>query len=155
MRIPPKPQPEPGEWQIEKNHFGGVKRYRMVGNVKEYEREINGVPESIFFASQKAQKEYDEARREEERREAERREALRRNCPLRNGSTTDCTREECALFIGNGCALARLTDRPPAKDTVGLLCPLSRVHSKCRKDCTLYNGGCALTGIDTKMESEV
>ena len=31
---------EPGEWQEEKNRFGGVRRFRMIGNVREYECEV-------------------------------------------------------------------------------------------------------------------
>jgi len=31
---------EPGEWQEEKNQFGGVRRYRMIGSIKEYETEV-------------------------------------------------------------------------------------------------------------------
>lgn len=146
MRVPPKPPAEPGEWQEDK--YG--KRYRMVGNCKEYEPEINGIPQSVFFASQKRQKELDAKRYEEEKRQAAERAAQRRNCPFSDGMQTDCKREACALFM-DGCTLARLT---PAKDTEGLQCPFSRYHSKCRTDCALYKGGCTLTGITTNKESE-
>lgn len=144
MRIPPKPEPEPGEWQQEPGAFG--RRYRMVNGVKEYEMEINGVPQSVFFASQKAQKAQQEAAREREQKEAAERAARRRNCPFidSNGRNTDCSREACALFIGESCTLARLT---PAKDTEGLQCPFDRYKHKCRKDCALYRNGCTLTGI--------
>lgn len=151
MRIPLKPEPEPGEWQQEPGAFG--RRYRMVGGIKEYEMDINGVPESIFFASQRAQKERDAAQRDQEKREAAKRAAQRRNCPFKDSMQTDCTREACALFL-NGCTLTRLTDRLPAKATEGLQCPFSRYSSKCRTDCALYNGGCTLTGINTNTESE-
>lgn len=36
---------EPGEWQEETNRFGGVRRFRMIGGIKEYEcsvRTTNG-----------------------------------------------------------------------------------------------------------------
>ena len=150
MRVPPKPAPEPGEWQTDK--YG--KRYRQVGSCIEYEPEINGIPQSVFFASQKAQKERDKARYEQERREAAERAAKQRNCPLKDGISTACSLEKCALYM-DGCTLARLTDRPPAKATEGLQCPLSRYKSACRKDCALFKAtGCTLTGIKTNTESE-
>ena len=147
MRVPPKPPAEPGEWQTDEHG----KRYRKVGNCIEYEPELNGVPQSVFFASQKAQKERDKAFYAEEQRKAKERAAQRRNCPFRDGLQTDCTREACALFV-DGCTLARLT---PEKATEGLQCPLSKYKSKCRTDCALYKGGCTLTGIKTtNKESE-
>ena len=139
-------RPEPGEWQT--NKYG--KRYRQVGSCIEYEPEINGIPQSIFFASQKAQKERDKARYEQEQREAAERAAKQRNCPLKDGMSTACSLEKCALYM-DGCTLARLT---PTKDTEGLQCPFSRYRSKCRTDCALYKGGCTLTGITTNIESE-
>lgn len=76
----------------------------------------------------------------------------RKNCPLADGMNTDCTNEKCALYL-NGCTLARLTDRPPAKATEGLQCPLSKYRFKCRTDCALYNKtGCTLTAIKTESE---
>lgn len=141
MRIPPKPQAEPGKWMTDEHG----RRFRMIGNCKEYEREINGIPQSVFFASQKQQKDLDAKRYEEEKRQA----AQRRNCPFKDGMHTDCIREACALFL-DGCTLARLT---PAKDTEGLQCPISR-YNKCRKDCALYNSGCTLTGISMNTERE-
>jgi len=151
MRVPPKPAPEPGEWQQEPGAFG--RRYRMVGGVKEYEPEINGIPQSVFFASQKRQRELDAEARERERKEAAEREARRRNCPIYDNTglnNTDCSLEACALYM-DGCTLARFT---PAKDTEGLQCPFDRYKHKCRKDCALYKGGCTLTGITTNKESE-
>lgn len=148
MRIPPTPQPEPGEWQTDK--YG--KRYRKIGNCIEYEPEINGIPQSVFFRSQKAQKERDRIAREQEQKEAAEKAARRRNCPFidSNGRNTDCSLEACALYM-DGCTLARLT---PAKDTEGLQCPFDRYRHKCRKDCALYKGGCTLTGINQNTESE-
>lgn len=150
MRIPPKPAPEPGEWQTETTPYGGVRRYRMIGGMKEYEPEINGIPQSVFFRSQQAQKEQREKQLKEEQARAAEKAARRRNCPFSDGMQTDCKREACALFM-DGCTLARLT---PAKDTEGLQCPFSRYRHKCRKDCALYKGGCTLTGINQNIESE-
>ena len=141
--------PEPGEWQTDEHG----RRYRMIGNCKEFEPEINGIPESVFFRSQQAQREQRARELAEEQRRAAERAAQRRNCPFRDGMQTDCSREACALFL-NGCTLTRLTDRPPAKATQGLQCPLSKYRAKCREDCALYKNGCTLTAIKTNRESE-
>ena len=63
------------------------KRFRKIGNCIEYEPEINGIPQSVFFASQKAQKKADEERR---KREAEEQAAARtgRTCPFKVGQNS-------------------------------------------------------------------
>lgn len=143
-------RPEPGEWQTDE--YG--RRFRMIGNCKEYEMEINGVPQSVFLESNRRMKEQREKQLKEEQAKAAERAAQRRNCPFSDGMQTDCKREACALFM-DGCTLARLTDRPPAKATEGLQCPLSKYKSACRKDCALFKAtGCTLTGIKTNTESE-
>lgn len=150
MRVPPKPPAEPGEWQTDK--YG--KRYREVGDhIIEYEVEIGGIPQSDFLERNRRMKEMLDAEYKEEQRRAAERAAQRRNCPFidSNGRNTDCSREACALFIGESCTLARLT---PAKDTEGLQCPFDRYKHKCRTDCALYRNGCTLTGITTNKESE-
>lgn len=140
MRLP-RQEIEPGEWQTDETG----RRFRMIGNCKEYEPEINGIPQSVFFASQKRQAEQRAAELEREKKEAAERAARRRNCPFidSNGRNTDCSLEACALYM-DGCTLARLT---PARDTEGLQCPFDRYRHKCRTDCALYKGGCTLTGI--------
>lgn len=136
---------EPGEWQHEPNG----KRYRMIGNCKEYEPTINGIPESIFFASKKAEKE-----RQATELEAENKRAATatppRNCPFASGMRTSCTQESCALYR-EGCALVRIFGTPQ-KATEGLQCPLNN-KGKCRKDCALFVGnGCILTGLKEREE---
>ena len=60
----PREAPE-NEDEIEYNEVDQYgRRFRKVGNCIEYEPEINGVPRSVFFRSQKAQKIADEERRE-------------------------------------------------------------------------------------------
>lgn len=124
MRIP-REKPEPGEWQTDEHG----RRFRMIGNCKEYEPEINGIPQSVFIESNRRMREQREAELKEEHRRAAERAAQRRNCPFKDGMQTDCSREACALFL-NGCILTRLTDRPPAKATEGLQCPFSKYRSK-------------------------
>ena len=147
MRI--RQELEPGEWQTDEHGD----RFRMIGkNCKEYEPTVNGIPESVFYASQKAQKEADRIAREKAQKEAAERAARQRNCPLKEGIRTDCSLEKCALYM-DGCTLARLTDRPPAKATEGLQCPLSKYA--CRKDCALFKAtGCTFTGIKTESEDK-
>lgn len=145
---------EPGEWQEEVNQYGGVRRYRMIGNCKEYEMDVTvdgiTIPQSQLEDYHRRKKEAEQARREAAKNAPP--PPPRKNCPLADGMNTDCTNEKCALYL-NGCTLARLTDRPPAKATEGLQCPLSKYRFKCRTDCALYNKtGCTLTAI--KMESE-
>lgn len=133
---------KPGEWQCEPGPFGRF--YRKIGNgAIEYEKEIDGLPEHIFFASKEVQKKQREEERERERREKEERAATRRNCPLKdsNGVSTDCTREACALFTGESCALAK--GKAPT-DTAGRFCPFDRYGKPCRTDCALYNYGCGI-----------
>lgn len=154
MRLP-RQEIEPSEWQEEIDKFGGVKRFRMIGHIKEYEPTItiNGleIPQSQLADYHRRQKEAEQARREAEKNRPA--PPPRKNCPLADGMNTDCKNEKCALYL-NGCTLARLTDRPPAKATEGLQCPFSKYNYKCRTDCALYKGGCTLTGITTTTESE-
>ena len=147
--IVPTEETEPGEWQTDKQG----KRYRKSSTIGiEYEMDVNGVPQSVFLASNKLQREQREAEIKEEQRRAKETAALRRNCPFRDGLNTDCNREACALFVDNGCSLTRLTSRQPAKDTAGLICPLDKYRSKCRKDCALYKSGCTFTTIITDID---
>ena len=149
MRIPAKPPAEPGEWQIDEQG----KRYRMVGTVKEYEMMINGIPAAAFHDMKRREREEKAAKYEAAQREAERAAALRRNCPFRDSQSnnTECHREKCALFVGEGCTLARLEAE---QDTAGRICPFDRFKKSCRKDCALYKEGCTLTGIEHITESE-
>lgn len=143
--------PTPGEWQTDKKG----RRFRKVGGVIEYEMEVHTsgavVPQSQL-AAHTAQMEKDKRRRFEEERKKEA-EAIKVNCPLAGGIQTTCIGEACALFL-NGCVLAQLTGRQPAKDTQGLICPLGQYKTKCRTDCALYRNGCALISIIKNSERE-
>ena len=63
-RRPPAPTDDDEAEYNEVDQYG--RRFRKVGNCIEYEPEINGVPRSVFFRSQKAQKIADEERRKRE-----------------------------------------------------------------------------------------
>lgn len=154
MKIPPDPNQIPGEWQEERNQYGGVRRYRMIGNVKEYETmvKIDGVeiPQSEIHAYNQRKKA--EAKRQAKAKEkAELNAAPRFNCPLKDSLNTTCVREKCALY-DDGCLFAQIGT--PKKKTAGLHCPLTR--GRCRIDCAMYHGdGCTLTALlSRKKEKE-
>ena len=156
MRLP-RQEIEPGEWQEEVNQYGGVRRYRMIGNVKEYEMDVTvdgiTIPQSQLAAYHERKKAAEQARKEAEKNAPP--PPPRKNCPLMDSLHTDCTQEKCALFLNGGCTLAQISDRPPAKATEGLQCPLSKYKSKCRTDCALFNKtGCTLTAIKTESEDK-
>ena len=132
------------EWQEERNAFGGVRRFRQIGGVREYEMEILtssgiSVPQSELEDYRRCNEKAAEAQKE-----AEKNRPPQRDCPFRDGIKSYCRQDECALYY-NGCTLARLNDRPPIKDTKGLKCPFNQYT--CRPECALYLSGCKLTGI--------
>ena len=152
----PRQEIEPGEWQEETNQWGGTRRYRMIGGIKEYEPTITvdgiEIPQSELTAYHERKKAAEQARREAEKNRPA--PPPPKNCPLSDGMNTTCTREKCALYM-DGCTLAQISDRPPAKATEGLQCPLSKCRHKCRTDCALFNKtGCTLTAIKTESEDK-
>ena len=141
--------PDPGEWQEEIDKFGGVKRFRMIGHIKEYEPTIiiNGleIPQSQLADYHRRQKEA------EERRKAEQAEAFKnrpepKSCPfITNGCSTACKRENCNIFLKGKCSIATIADasgveieEAPAK---GSKCPFS-IYGRCQ-GCALFINGCA------------
>ena len=145
---------KPGEWQVEQDKNGGVRRFRMVGNVKEYETmvKIDGVeiPQSELHAFNQRKKA--EAKRRAKAEERRRLNASSRlNCPFKDGLSTVCVREKCALYH-DGCLFAQTETK--ARKTAGLQCPMNNHHSKCRTDCALYRSGCTLTALLSKNNNE-
>lgn len=65
------------------------------------------------------------------------------SCPFTNAIDTTC-REDCALHVDGGCALAKLIKGTPAA-TEGKRCPITR--NLCNKTCALNENGCKLTAI--------
>lgn len=120
------------------DNFG--RRFRKVGNCIEYEPEINGIPRSVFFASQKAQKIRDEENRKREREEQAARQT-NRNCPFKEGRNqvkTSCEKD-CPFYDG-GCVLAN-APTAPTDDTKGKYCPIA---GRCKERCAMYAHGCKL-----------
>ena len=123
------------------DQFG--RRFRKVGNCIEYEPEINGIPRSVFFASQKAQKIRDEENRKREREEQAARQT-NRDCPFKEGRNqvkTSCEKD-CPFYDG-GCVLAN-APTAPTDDTNGKYCPIA---GRCHDRCALYDHGCKLIQI--------
>ncbi len=134
----------PGEWQEERNPWGGVRRFRMVGPIKEYEMTVTvdgiEIPQSEL-------EDYHRRKKEREKAAAEVRKAAppprQLACPFGGGGHS-CTREKCALFTGTGCTLAQITTGGTGS-TAGKSCPFSPYT--CREDCGLYKNGCVLTAF--------
>ena len=144
--------PEPGEWQEEVNAYGGVKRFRMIGQIKEYEPTItiNGleIPQSQLEDYHRRQKEAEE-RRKAEALEAAKNRPEPRSCPFSDGCNNTCKREGCPLFLKGKCSIATIADasgveigEAPAK---GSKCPFS-IYGRCQ-GCALFNNGCALVRL--------
>lgn len=117
------------------------RRYRKVGNCIEYEPEINGIPRSVFFASQKAQKIRDEENRKAEAKRMQEAQT-NRDCPFKHGRNqvhTSCEKS-CTFYDGNGCVLAGAPTNPTT-DTNGKECPIA---GRCNTRCAMYANGCKL-----------
>lgn len=138
----------PGEWQTEVNAYGGVRRYRMIGNCKEYEMMVTvdgiSIPESEVSAYHERKRAAEQARMEAEKNRPT--PPPPKQCPFVQALDTTCKREKCALFDGKGCTLAPAATA--ARDTAGLRCPFT--STACRVDCMLYMGGCTLTAAERK-----
>ncbi len=116
------------EWLTDE--FG--RRYRMIGNTKEYEMMIRvegglEIPESQLEA-------YNAVKRQQ--RETPKQELGR--CPFKNGLSTSCS-ADCALFSGNGC---KLVNGAAKSETIGKHCPFSSYQ--CAKECMFYQNGCSI-----------
>lgn len=119
------------------------KRFRKVGNCIEYEPEINGVPRSVFFASQKAQKIRDEENRKREAAEQAARQT-NRDCPFKEGrNQVHVSCEKACPFYDDGCVIANAATTPTT-DTNGKYCPIA---GRCHDRCALYDHGCKLIQI--------
>lgn len=145
----PKPnnEPVPGEWQTEVNQWGGTRRFRMVGGVKEYELELNTTSGYVSQSKLAAQNtEANKMRLEAYRRKEAEAEAQKRYCPFSSSLHNECSRDKCALF-STVCVLSR--GKTAARDTKGLRCPFNAYM--CREKCSLYNNGCLLTAAESEV----
>lgn len=130
------------EWETDRTTG---RRYRMIGGcVKEYEKEIHTTV-GVYTPEQMPEVIRDYYRAKPQR---EPQQDKRRWCPFGTSRFNDtrCGGEDCALFVGSGCVLSRVSANSE-HDTEGLRCPFAGAACKCRADCALYNNGCVLTGI--------
>lgn len=138
-RRPPAPTDDDEAEYNEVDQYG--RRFRKVGNCIEYEPEINGVPRSVFFRSQKAQKVADEERRKREAEEQAARQT-NRDCPWKEGRNqmqTSCEKD-CPFYHDDGCVFA-IVDTEPTTDTKDKYCPIA---GRCKERCAMYAHGCKL-----------
>ena len=139
-------QPAPGGWEVEPETG---RRFRRIGNgCVEYEMMVHTagcvVPQSQLAEHNARMREADERAREAARKAAD--AAPKASCPFKDGLSTTCTGEKCALFLNGGCAIAQLIPGTPARTRKGQ-CPISRSARGCTEDCALYENGCKLTAI--------
>lgn len=144
------------DWQID---LLTGKRFRMVGNIMEYEPTtlVNGIeiPDSQLADFNRRSKE------EEDRRKAAAAEKLKnlpepKNCPFMDGMNDLCRREKCKIFIKGKCSIAVLADSAGVTieetPTTGAKCPFS-VYGNCN-GCALFNGGCAIVRLASAAYKE-
>lgn len=141
--------PEPGAWQTETDEWGGTRRFRMIGNVKEYEPTVSigglEIPQSDLEEYRRREKAQKAAQREKELKAAKEKDP--RRCPFKGGNTLTCGNAKCALYTDDGCVLAKIVGRAAA-NTAGRACPFSTCL--CSSDCALYKNGCVLTAIQER-----
>ena len=132
-------------WLIETDSFGAQRRYRMIGNIKEYEKmvRVDGmeIPESELMAFHARNKAIKEAER---LKQIEASKQVLKECPFKaNARYSRCVNDRCALYM-DGCILGQIGE--PTKATAEMSCPFS--NKKCVDDCALFRGqGCALTAL--------
>lgn len=131
-----------GGWQIEKNQWGGERRFRWVGGIKEYESmiRIDGIeiPQSELA-------EYNRRRAEQAKQMMaadQHAQQTHKTCPFKcaKGSFDTWCKHDCAFFHGGGCILATATTRP-TEDTRGTSCP---IVGKCNPSCAMFADGCMI-----------
>lgn len=128
-----------GEWQEEKNVFGGVRRYRILADgTKEYEQTIITSKYGEVTPSQlKAINKKEAEKKKEPKKEPVPGEE--KYCPFKSGNRLLC-RKDCAFWSEGGCM--------SSADTQGKHCPVWKYP--CDDKCKLFNGGCSLIRKERK-----
>lgn len=127
-----------GEWQEERNPWGGVRRYRMIGGLlKEYEAEIRTADGATISQSQLE----DYNKRNTVAQRGSGNEQPSRECPFRSNAIDTKCLPECAFYTAAGCVLAA-TDIQNIPDTKDRRCPIAARY--CTDSCAMYNSGCTL-----------
>ena len=131
-------------WQEEETPFGGVRRYRIVGGIKEYEMMVQTssgvVPESeIEERNRLAKKEKDERLKA-----AALEDVPLKICPFSDpgGEIKRCSGDRCAFYDDKGCAAFRGASED--HNTIGKQCPML-LRQPCRRECSFYfPDGCSM-----------
>ena len=118
---------KPGEWQTEVNQWGGTRRFRMVGNTKEYETEI------ITSHGTFTQSQIDNGAISKVKTAPLESKEDTKCCPFKSGNRLLC-KKDCAFWSESGCM--------QSDDTTGKKCPLWLYP--CESRCKLYDNGCSL-----------
>ena len=138
----------PGEWQEEINIWGGTRRYRMVGGIKEYEPEIL-TSAGRMTSTQAAEYFKHEQDREQQRIEQQRKEEEARKtdktCPFKSGIKINCLKD-CHFYHKTACVLK---GEAAGQDTSGTFCPIC---GTCKANCALYENGCTLPSTILSMK---
>ena len=130
------------EWLVDETG----KRYRMRGNIKEYEMMVTvgdgiSIPESRL-AEYNRMKEKNAERQREDQRPA----ATMKSCPFKNGINATC-RADCMLWTPHGCSIIYLVGHAPKMArTEGRSCPFNPYMCK-GANCELWSNGCVFTAI--------
>jgi hypothetical protein len=145
----------PGEWQMDESG----RRYRMVGDIKEYEMliQVGGgcqVPESQLGDFNRRTKEAMQKKIQKEKQEAAERAKLPHySCPFNhNGLNSTCRQKDCVFFNGKDCVVREAGTDPTASE--GKKCPIDIYNRVCNSKCAFNKGGCILPGIISKLSQK-
>lgn len=140
-----------GEWQEERNQWGGVRRFRWVGSTKEYAPEITTTNGTVYAEDLTAHNE--RMKKQQEQRIQQENERLAKQpkgtCPLKGSNITKCS-ENCVLYDGKDCMIVGVV---PEIDTTDRLCPF--LNLKCNDQCMIYKNGCTIVARLRKGTEEV
>ena len=129
------------------------RRYREVGNVKDYEPtvSVNGLQVPISQADRVRQS----LKESEERHKKEELERLNNkptwSCPFKLRDMRKECDENCALYVDKKCQLSLLGDPEKEVKTEGKRCPIS--GTDCHSNCAMNQNGCVLAKINSKGDN--
>lgn len=116
------------------------KRYRIIGNIKEYEPEITLSCGSVPASQVKKTVDNMSKMKPPAIEKVE-----TKSCPFKHSNMRINCITDCVLYINGKCTLSKLGDKDKTVDTTNKKCPFS--GRSCRSDCFLNNGGCVLAKL--------
>lgn len=123
-----------GNWQIDETG----RRYRMVGNCKEYATVITTTHGDVYADELKEHQKRWQEEEMKQRQKPEKPKHIDKLCPFKNfhrDMIVNCV-SDCA-FYKDGCSLANADPR----QTKDKICPFMR---KCSDRCAFYKDGCTM-----------